>query len=138
MQRTNLALCLLSFFCFLLVTAQGCGGGVAGTGGQRFEGSISTEEKEPLPGQHIRLAETGQTTVANPSGGFVFESPRFLSRATFVIFDTGNADQAITLENVPSEAALVRLTLVYNDPNSKFNLTSVSYFGSDGEALGAQ
>ena len=119
------------FFILALVAlcsiAIGCGGGVSGTGGQRFEGTLTGEDQKGLAQVVVTLVETGEVTTTNGEGLFVFETESILDRATFRFKSSTIDGKNAVVDSIPNTAEVVKIKFSYQDPNSEVQVDEVSY-----------
>lgn len=93
--------------------ARGCssGGGSAGTGGLRVEGTvIASGSSQPLSGLLVTVAQTGDSATTDVSGSFAVDTSS-VSGTIELLLERQDLSARTVVEGVPSDASVVALRI---------------------------
>ncbi len=113
---------------FLLLSMSGCGGGTSGSDGGtpvKLRGSIQGTTGESVAQALVTILETGDSTLSNDHGEFIFGTVSVSSDITLMIEYQG-AEARVLIESIPSEQSLITVELTFDSALGSASITSVS------------
>ncbi len=117
----------LLLLCLCLAHIQGCGGGTSGTdlGGQtRIFGILQETDQSPIEGALVAIAESGETTVTEAGGAFVFITTLEAPQLTFIVTDENTSLSSESIA-ISEEIAEISVTLEFDRINSQVDTTNL-------------
>ena len=120
--RSLAHLCSLALVVTISLVGGGCGGGTAGTGLQKFSGSVISADNQALPGTIVALAATGAQATADQSGRFLLETTPVdgapALRVSGQALDRAPFDTEVVVTGVSAEADVEFVIVVDTRRNS--------------------
>lgn len=114
----------------LFVLLPSCGGGSAGTGGQRYEGNLETRSMAKIAGATVTLGATGESTQTDLNGNFVFLTDLAEPQVELFVdgeFEGSAFSSAVLLSGLPpSKDIVVTVQLELDQTSSTVNLKELS------------
>lgn len=96
----------------LLVLQPGCGGGTAGTGGRRFQGTVMRSDGTPVTNARVEIPSTGEGASTDSAGNFSFESEITPGNVAVRIVE-GAQEDSIIVTSIPEDATEINLDLIF-------------------------
>lgn len=118
-----------SFVCAVFAgVAAGCGGGTTGTGDfgsdTRIAGLVVDSQGAPLEGTTVIVSDTGDETITDPSGSFVFETS-LPDLEPELIIQRGEISQKISLGSVTERDSTIEVTIQIDEVRGEVGIASI-------------
>lgn len=108
----------------LLVLLHGCGGGSAGTGGQRFDGEVVTRDGAPISNATVTITDTGDSAISDSNGRFSIDTDSVSGAVTFeIVSDDSSATTVV--HDIPEDAVEIEVRIEFDKEQKEAKPTKV-------------
>jgi len=112
------------FLILLISVSIGCGGGSAGTGGQRFDGEIVTRDGTPVPNATVTLTNTGDSAVSDANGKYSIDTDSLSGTVTIEVA-LDNSTATTQVNDIPEDASEIEVRIEFDKDREEAKPTKV-------------